>query len=180
MRKIRTLALDQGSRTSGLLARILLFEQFGLTPELVTHPMDADLDECTADAVVLIGDRAIHLPKQDFDEVWDLGDQWYRWAGVPFVFAMWVARAGADTEGLESALALARDTGLANLEQIAEQQAADAGLSVHRTLAYLRDNLHFHLGTREIEGLRLYHRQATVMGAIPGGRSLQLDDYTTA
>jgi hypothetical protein len=81
---------------------------------------------------------------------------------------------------LAAALQSARDAGVANLEEIADQQATDIGLSRQETLAYLRDNLHFFLGPREIEGLRRYHRHAVQMRAISGGRSYQSDDYKTA
>jgi chorismate dehydratase len=168
MHTIRTLALDEGSRTSGVLARILLFERFGLTPRLLTHPMEANVEQCPADAVVLIGDRAVHMPPTGFREVWDLGEQWYAWAGIPFVFAMWVARGSVQTEELASALTSARDAGVANLDEIADQHATGIGLSREGALTYLRDNLHFFLGPRETEGLNLYHHHAAEMQAISG------------
>jgi hypothetical protein len=46
-------------------------------------------------------------------EVWDLGDEWCRWAELPFVFAMWTAREGIDLGGLDVALGEARDLGVA-------------------------------------------------------------------
>ncbi|HEY2759716.1 MAG TPA: menaquinone biosynthesis protein, partial [Pirellulales bacterium] len=169
---VRTLALDEGSRTSAALIRILLKERYDLEP--ITEPLriDASIDDTTADAVLLIGDRAIHSPARKFAEVWDLGDQWCRWSGLPFVFAMWVARAGVDVHRLERALADARDCGVANLEQIAAAEAAPLGLTVPQCLAYLRDNLHFYLGERERRGLELFYRKAAEHGLAPAGREL--------
>ena len=93
VRKIRTLALDEGSRTSVALVRILLNERFGLDAAAASRCRLAPrLADTQADAVLLIGDRAIHSPPGSFAEVWDLGDEWCRWTGLPFVFAMWVAR----------------------------------------------------------------------------------------
>jgi len=79
MCEIRSLALDEGSRTSSVLARVLLFQHFGLFPQLESLPVDADLCRCNADAILLIGDRAIDPPTQDFVEIWDLGDRWWRY-----------------------------------------------------------------------------------------------------
>ncbi|MBL9124790.1 MAG: menaquinone biosynthesis protein, partial [Planctomycetaceae bacterium] len=79
-REIRTLALDEGSRTSVALARILLHQRFGLEPRLEPLPIGNSIADTSADAVLLIGDRAIHSPLGMFAEVWDLGDQWCRWA----------------------------------------------------------------------------------------------------
>lgn len=168
-RQIRTLALDEGSRTSVALARILLHERFGLEPRLEPLAIGSTMADTSADAVLLIGDRAIHSPLGTFAEVWDLGDQWCRWAELPFVFAVWTARAGVDLSGLDAALALARDRGIANLEAIAAREAAPLGLTVPECLSYLRDNLYFRLGARERRGLELFHSLAERMGLAPAG-----------
>ncbi len=165
---VRTLALDEGSRTSVALARILLKERFGLDPQLERLPVDASLEDTQADAVLLIGDRAIHSPAGNFSAVWDLGDEWCRWSELPFVFAMWTARGGVDLGDLESALSEARDEGLAHLEEIAHREAAPLGLTKPHCLTYLRDNLHFFLGEREKRGLELFHDLAVSIGLVVG------------
>ncbi|HZZ27520.1 MAG TPA: menaquinone biosynthesis protein [Pirellulales bacterium] len=167
--EIRTLALDEGSRTSAALIRILLKERFQLEPVCRPLPIGAAWDEANTDAVLLIGDRAIHSPPGRFAEVWDVGDQWCRWVGLPFVFAMWVARQGVSVRELEPALAEARDCGVTNLEQIAEAEAAPLGLTIPQCLAYLRDHLHFYLGPDEIHGLQLFYRKANELGLAPAG-----------
>ena len=113
--RIGRLALDEGSRTSAALVRILLRERFGIEPPLQPLPIGAGLESSDADAVLLIGDRAMHSPPGRFAEVWDLGDDWFRWAELPFVFAMWTARSDTDLNGLETALSEARDLGVAHL-----------------------------------------------------------------
>lgn len=166
--KIRTLALDEGSRTSAALTRILLDQRWGLQPKLERLPIDATLDDTTADAVLLIGDRAMHSPAGRFQVVWDLGDEWCRWANLPFVFAMWVGRAGADVHGLETVLEEAREAGLAHLEEIARREAAPLGLTRPQCVSYLRDNLYFYLGAREQRGLELFRRMAAQLGMVAG------------
>ena len=162
--QIRTLALDEGSRTSAALVRILLQQRFGVTPHLESLPIGADVNDTTADAILLIGDRAIHRPDGGFIDEWDLGDQWCRWSELPFVFAMWVARPGVDTTAIRTALEQARDEGVANLTAIATQEAAAVGLTESQSLSYLRDNLHFYLGTRERKGLELFRHHAVALG----------------
>jgi chorismate dehydratase len=164
---IRTLALDEGSRTSVALARILLSQRFGLHPTLERLPIDATLADTTADAVLLIGDRAMHSPPGHFEVIWDLGDEWCRWAELPFVFARWTARAGVDLRGVETALSLARDQGLAHLEEIAAREAAPLGLTRPQCLSYLRDNLYFFLGRRELQGVELFRERAAALGLVP-------------
>ena len=167
--KIKTLALDEGSRTSVALTRILLAERHGLTPAVEPLPIGATLADTTADAVLLIGDRAIHSPIGAFAEVWDLGDQWNRWAEASFVFAMWTARAGVDLCGIETALEQCRDAGLAALPDIARREAPLLGLTQPECLAYLRDNLYFYLGPQERSDLAMFHRLAQQMNLAPLG-----------
>jgi len=173
--KVQTLALDAGSRTSAVLAQILLFEQHQVTPEFVPLPLGKTLDDTRADAVLMIGDRAIHSSPGRFAEVWDLGDVWCRWTELPFVFAMWVARADTDLCGLDAALAAARDLGVQNIEAIADREAAPLGLTRPQCIAYLRDNLHFHLGPRERRGLAVFEEKAAALGLVsPAERSKTL------
>ena len=170
MDKIRTLALDEGSRTSVALVRILLKERFSLSPQLSPFPLGVAAEKVEADAVLMIGDRAMH-PPAGFVDAWDLGDEWCRWAELPFVFAMWVTRKEMLSElgEIEIALSRARDAGIANLEEIAERESAGVGLSYQQCLSYLRDNLYFFLGPREQRGLELFQKQAIRLGLAPEG-----------
>jgi chorismate dehydratase len=177
---IRTLALDEGSRTSVALVRILLNEKYGIRPQLQALPIGDSLADADSDAVLLIGDRAMHSPGGRFEVVWDLGDEWCRWAELPFVFAMWVARPGVCLDGLDAALGHARDAGVAHLEEIAEREAAALGLTRPQCLSYLRDNLHFVMGPREQRGLELFYRKAADMGLVPRGVELGLGDCQTS
>ena len=171
--QIRTLALDEGSRTSAALVRILLQQRFNLSPSMQPFPIGSAIEETTADAVLLIGDRAMHTPR-GFIAEWDLGDQWCRWAELPFVFAMWTARstkAGTDNlHGVAEALEQARDNGVKHLGEIAAREAAGVGLSAEQALAYLRDNLYFYLGPREQRGLDLFRTHASRLGIVPAAR----------
>ncbi len=169
---ISTLALDEGSRTSATLARVLLAERFGLHPELEPLPLGETVDASTADAVVLIGDRAMHPLKETFVETWDLGDVWSQWTGLPFVFALWATRRGTVLGAVEDALAAARDRGLEHLNQIAERESFELGIPADSASAYLRDNLHFHLGPAERHGMELFQRLAVAQGLVPEGVDL--------
>jgi chorismate dehydratase len=176
MESIRSLALDEGSRTSVALVRILLAERFGVTPRLEPLPLGNTLADSTADAVLLIGDRAMHSPGGRFEAVWDLGDEWCRWTGLPFVFAMWVARSNFAHDGLEAALNDARDAGVAHLEEIADREAAALGLTRPQCISYLRDNLYFYLGPREQRGLETFYQKAARLGLAPEGVELGQGD----
>ena len=172
--RVATLAVDEGSRTSAALARILLAERHGVMPATAVLPIGSGLADTRADAVLLIGDRALGSPDLAggaFQLVWDLGDEWCRWTGLPFVFAVWAARRGVDASVIEPRLEAARDSGLANLAAIAAAEAGVHGLTVPQCLGYLRDNLHYELGPGERESLALFQRHAARLGLAPPGRS---------
>ena len=162
--EIATLALDEGSRTSAALARVLLAEQYGLHPELEPLPLGRSVDATAADAVLLIGDRAMHPLAETFVETWDLGEAWSRWTGLPFVFALWATRRGVRLGRVEEALVTARNRGLERLDQIAEREAVELGIPTSEAAAYLHNNLHFHLGPAERHGIELFQRLAVAQG----------------
>ncbi len=165
--KIKRLALDEGSRTSAAMVQVLLAEQFGVRPELRSLPMEQDPESIDADAILLIGDRAMQPAPGNYEVIWDLGERWVQWTGLPFVFAMWVTRADFSAVGeireadLKHALEASRDEGRSQLLQIAEREAGTHGLTIPELHQYFTDNLHFQLGPRELDGLEMY-RQAVV------------------
>ncbi|MFM8250988.1 MAG: menaquinone biosynthetic enzyme MqnA/MqnD family protein [Planctomycetota bacterium] len=165
--EIRTLAMDEGSRTSACLTRILLWQRYGIRPVEELLPIGAGVESTAADAILLIGDRAIHSPPGEFQVEWDLGAEWVEWSGLPFVFAMWIARPGLDTTQLTLALQSTRDCGLSRLEAIAERSAAEVQLTPPECLRYLRDNLYFYLGPRERQGLEKFRSLAQALGMAP-------------
>jgi chorismate dehydratase len=169
---VRTLALDEGSRTSAALAQILLKEQFGVLPEIQPLPIGVSADETSADALLLIGDRGMSSANGEFAFEWDLGQQWFRWTGLPFVFAMWIARPGVDLTGVGPALSAARDDGITRFAEIAREAAPTIGVPEADCLSYLRDHLEFHLGVRQRQGLEHFYALAARHGFGPAGVKL--------
>lgn len=165
--EIRTLALDEGSRTSAALIQVLLWRRCGLRPTRHNLPLEARPESVDTDAVLLIGDRAIHAARDVFAFAWDLGEEWCRETGLPFVFAVWAARPGVQTAEIEQVLCRARDAGVAHLSEIARREASGVGLPESACLAYLQDNLHFTLGPDERRGLILFHEFARELGLVP-------------
>jgi chorismate dehydratase len=164
---IRTLALDEGSRTSAALVQILLCEQYEIRPECRPLPIGASMSDATADAVLLIGDRGMLPCDGQFAFEWDLGQQWTQWTGLPFVFAVWIARPGVELSGVAEILSAARDDGIARFEEIAREAAKAIGVPQADCLSYLRDHLEFHLGARQRQGLELFFHLAGRHGFAP-------------
>ena len=184
-RRIETLALDEGSRTSAAIARIWLKERLAVEPEVRPLPIGTSLEDSTADAAMLIGDRGIRPPvfkesQRSFEFVWDLGEEWQRWTGLPLVFAMWIARPGVDLQGVDGVLAAARDEGVSRLAEIARLEAPALGIPQSECLSYLRDNLDFELGDRQRQGLQLFCELAGRHQLAPAGVELVFYDQQAA
>jgi chorismate dehydratase len=170
---VHTLALDVGSRTSAALTRILLKERFGVVPKLRSMPIGVDLDDMPGDAVLVIGDRGMASVTGSFEFVWDLGEEWSRWTGLPFVFSLWVARPGVNLRGIETTLAAARDVGLTRLAEIARHEAPLIGIPEEDCLSYLRDHLEFRFGRRQRQGLERFFAMAGRLGLAPANVKLK-------
>ena len=86
-------AIDSGIyRPGARLVESELAERFGVDPTREPLPLGRTVEDTTADAILLIGDRAMNPLDEQFEAVWDLGDEWLKWTGLPFVFAMWVMK----------------------------------------------------------------------------------------
>jgi chorismate dehydratase len=113
---IRSVGLDQSSATSVALLRILLARRFASDVVAdVTFTAIAPTrtpDELPHDLVLLIGDHGLAADPGP-REVWDMGQQWRQWTGLPFVFALWLLRPGADAARVLPPLHAARARGRA-------------------------------------------------------------------
>jgi len=178
--KIRRLALDEGSRTSAALTKVILADRYGVIPQTEALRMESTTRDSSADAVLLIGDRAMHDPAESFVEVMDLGQVWYDWTGLPFVFAMWVARQEANTDGIEDILSHARDLGLERIAEIAAEEAPRLGLTESVAYNYLTKNLHYHMTSAERSGLRLFCELAAEHNLVKPDVDIVFRDFVTA
>ncbi|WP_435007512.1 menaquinone biosynthetic enzyme MqnA/MqnD family protein [Tundrisphaera lichenicola] len=171
--KIDRLALDEGSRTSQALTQVWLEARYGVRPsEIEPLPMGVSALESMADAVLVIGDRAMKVPDEPFHSVVDLAQAWNDLTGLPFVFALWVARPGVDLGELPDVLARCRAEGLANAGELAGRYGPRLGIDFDVCLDYLTRVLSYELGEPELAGLRLFARMAASLGLAPEGVDL--------
>jgi chorismate dehydratase len=166
---IRSVALDEGSRTSAALTRVLLEVRHGVRTAVRPLPIDAPAEGADADAVLLIGDRAMRACLPGFEYAYDLGQEWADWTGLPMVYAVWAVRGGVDIGGTVTAFAKAKELGLARAGQIAAREAPALGLDPGYCRRYLTNILHYDLGPREIAGLNRFYGHAVDLGLAPAG-----------
>jgi len=89
----KSVVLTGESGTSVLLCRIILGRFLGFKNEFRSETTGLDQALERADAVLLIGDRALAAgPQAEKLYSYDLGSIWYERTGLPFVFALWTLR----------------------------------------------------------------------------------------
>lgn len=91
MQEVEKVYLDYQSRTSVALLRFLMKEYWGISPEII-HAEGEDYRKKIqgTTAGLVIGDRALEQRKIS-TFIYDLGSEWRKITGLPFVFAAWVS-----------------------------------------------------------------------------------------
>lgn len=179
---IRQVHCDTDSHTSIALLRILLKELHDLEPELI----DYDAREHVAnnrpvqwpDVMLLIGDKVVtDAPSADrYPHQLDLGDAWVKHTGLPFVFAMWMARADADQAILQSAAAILDHQRRHNLERIdwmVQRKAIARGWPGDVAREYLTQHIAYEFTDSRRAGLELFFAKARQHGLIDSLRGLE-------
>jgi len=162
--EIRTLAMDEGSRTSAALVRILLEKKHHIRPQLIDFPIHAKEVPANADAVLLIGDRAMGVIPQGFCPIWDLGEIWHQETGLPFVYAVWATLPGVPIhQELVFAFHQAREFGRQRLHAIASREAALLGFSQEVVANYLGKVIHYEVGEAEAVSMALFRSFLSVL-----------------
>jgi chorismate dehydratase len=159
------------SETSVALLRVFMQKLWGLDCRLIAEGQGEPSGEEPV-AVLRIGDRAISAAASGkWSHIWDFGQVWQDWTGLPFVYALWVARgdSAASQPGplaaLHQALVMARDRGLDDIDGCAAQAAATLGGDP----AFYRDYfqaLHYRLGPAEHQGLKRFYRELYQAGVL--------------
>jgi chorismate dehydratase len=162
---IRRVALDQNSRTSMTLVRILLKERYGLDPEYLQDRPDPERMLTEADAALIIGDPALRVDRERY-RIIDLAAEWNELTGCPFVFAVWAVRPEVDIPDLPFYFKSSLRYGLSSLDTVVREAAAELHLDSSEVRSYLTENLSFVLRQEEIEGLEEFYRRAHAHGLI--------------
>ena len=163
----RTVLLSASSRTSVALLELLCRDVWKIKPKFAEARAEAqDLDALAAlphEAVLVIGDAALTLAAAGtYPCRYDLGEEWKRWTGQPFVFAVWAARRTADPgavrRGHESLLA-SRAWGLDHLDELAGEAASTTRLPLATCREYL-SGLDYAFSDRHRSALNDFLRRA--------------------
>ena len=178
LEQVRRVAVDTSSRASAGLVRVLLHARLGRDPEYVRMAPGLDAMLGQADAALLIGDPALDLESDVESDVerLDLGEEWARLTGLPFVYAFWAGPTGGVSPAGVTRLQQALASGLASLGEIARRQAHGDPVRAAKYEAYLRDNIVYRLGEAEQAGLMEFFRRAHALALVPSVPELRFHE----
>jgi chorismate dehydratase len=184
--EIEQIELDPASETSTNLLRCLLAER-ALIPSLSRNIGKMPMFQALHRARLLIGDQAVHFRQKHAGEFqfWDLGEQWKKLTGLPFVYALWLIRPEVtDAKSVAQRLRKLRDKNLASLDDLIEEAVAGVGLPAVASaktvetsprkelnreflLRYFRKHLRFSFGKKEKQGLQCFADLCAKHGVLP-------------
>ena len=152
LKNVRTIALDPASLTSVHLLKALLAEHHGMRPKFVEPSHFSG----GVDAELLIGNQAIEFRRTHSatHRFLDLGEEWKRCTGLPFVFAVWLLRPGLS--GVAEIANAFRELQRDGLERLPEIIAGETVFDADLRGRYLTEHIRFGLGAKEKLGIEMF------------------------
>lgn len=151
--EIENIYLDYQSRTSVLLAKILVSRWWKINPNLLdAFPGYEQKIEGTT-AGLVIGDRVFTEAKKH-KYVYDLGEEWKKMTNLPFTFALWVANKPLPKE-FQAQFTKALEFGALNKKKAMELYTGDH-VSKKELLDYLENAISYNFDSKKDEALHMY------------------------
>jgi len=175
---ISSFAADTSSRTSVVLAQVLLGRKFGVRPRVRPYPPKIDEMLDLADAALIIGDPALRLDPEKTSWrgrplfVYDLGAQWVEMTGLPMVYAVWAVKKLVADPSLPAAFNGSAEYGRQHLEEIIGEESRRREMPEPLVRRYLTEHISFGLEDRERRSLALFLRLAAELGLVEPGTAI--------
>ena len=170
--ELRTLALDPASRAAATLVQIVLPRRTGAPVEFLSTELGTDPRAARgADGWLRIGDAALcETFAEDAPATFNPSAAWAQDTGLPFVFAVWVVRAGVtlSPEHL-AAFARAQARGALSLEALAQEGSTSWGLELEHCRRYLLEECCFDVGTDTAPALAAFRDAAAALDLCESG-----------
>ena len=154
----RRVALTSESATSHSLAEIVLERVHGASPRYEVVSMHPEWALAEYDAALFIGDKALRVRRLEGVEVYDLGEAWERFTGLPMVYATWASRGDPTRYGFwADRVARAVTWAEEHLEAVVEEARRRGAPAADEDLrTYFASCIGYRIGEREEEGLKRY------------------------
>ncbi len=159
LEEIETVALLQDSLSSSVLTKIVLEEFYERRPKYRAYHLPVEQGLFLGEAVLTIGDVK-YFVDHPAEYVFDLGEEWQKGTGLPFVYARWLVADHVDLNVVTPLLLEIKKRGCAAVEEIANRWPSEDGVKVEFMQRYLTENITYDVGPRELEGIEKYFNLA--------------------
>ncbi len=163
----KVVSICSTSRTTALLAKLLLEKKYNVAPIYVYRPPVLEQMLEGADAAVVIGDEALKAKYNDAPrrglKVFDTGELWRSWTGHPMVFSVWAVRHDYALENPELVRAIHSELIDKTLESefyvdaMISDAVCESNFSGEIIKNYFR-SLNYSLGEKELMGMDEFFR----------------------
>lgn len=175
-----SIGLTGESETSVILLKILLSLKFSFANSYYSVEQSAQNFPAGHDALLLIGDRAlIEASQKRTGYVYDLGELWYEFTGLPFVFALWLLREDVLSRSAEAVslfhkrLVSSKEKAVMSFAEIAATLEQNIWTNSSFLIKYW-SIISYDLTQEHIEGLKLFYRFAAECGFIESEPHLRM------
>ncbi len=150
------------------------FSQPGMTEKLAEVCRENQLD-----GILLIGDKALSLPHRSnsFSCVYDLGQVWTQWTGLPFVYASWftATRLPEELERLSLIFNESRRASQVGMDVLTINESLRRRMEIRRCHDYLTRQIRYRLGGRERRGAEVFCKMTQKYALAPLGANIEFE-----
>ena len=150
LESLTTIYLDTESRTSVRLVKILARHHWNIHPRWT--PAQPGIAPRKGEGVLLIGDKTFGMAR-NYRYCTDLSTEWKKMTGLPFVFAVWVAKPHVSQRFI-SELNKALRYGVENLAQVYSHFKITIPES--EFVEYIERYIAYHLDNKKREAIKLF------------------------
>lgn len=154
LKDINTVALDIRSQSSSNLIMVLFKYFLDMNPEFIKRNYDEHF-LTGVDAGMLIGDaglKFLYTNKENY-EIYDLGELWTDFTGLPFVYAILAVNEGVILGDDLDKLLQSKSEGIKLIDEICEQESVKIGIDKEFCINYVRNRIYYDLNEKEVKGI---------------------------
>jgi len=184
--QLHTIGIDTDSHTSVALMRIIMKRRYGTDVQTIDfdareHVAIGNKDGTPLEAILLIGDKVETDPPDAaiYPHQLDLGEAWKQHTGLPFVYAVWMCRAGEqDSPAITTAASVLDRTRRHNatrIDWLVAARAGERGWPLEPASDYLGRKLKYEVGDREVEAVDRFVEECAALGLCEAGELIWVD-----
>lgn len=161
---IRSINYSEESMTSIALFKVIYSQFWRMNLKTLIET------KTDADARLLIGDAALFFNEPGYKRI-DLGEEWKKRMGLPFVYAIWVSREPLDKETIKMFID-AKKEGLRRIDEIVDEIDEIKDFPKKQVLSYLTKSIQYEINIKSLEGLKKFQDYCYQIGLLEKKRRL--------